>query len=374
MTGSPGDRARSVLSPLDDLPVHQIAEPVRYVATSDRNFYDRYYFNAHRRDGSLFVVAGMGQYPNLGTTDAFIAVRQGDRQQVVRSSRLLGADRMDTTVGPFRVQVIEGLKSLRLVCDAPDLPVGADLTWSAAIPAIAEPRHFYRSGARVVSDTMRMAQTGTWSGSLRLGDERLDVRPEVWAGGRDRSWGVRPVGEPEPRGARDIDGSPGFFWIYGTPQFDDFSVIVIVHEDRTGQRILEEAVLVWPESSGKPPESLGRPEHTVVFADTAVGTQPGTVQKATLTFAGTDDVLEVQPLTAVYLALGTGYGIEPDWRHGMYHGPSVVQSVEYSLQDEEVRLRSRGLVDHLARFEFAGRVGFGLFEFALLGPHDRYQR
>jgi hypothetical protein len=368
MTGPPEDRARSALSPLDDFPVHQIAEPVRYVATSDRNFYDRYYFNAHRRDDSLFVVAGMGQYPNLGTTDAFIAVRRGDLQQVVRSSRLLGADRMDTTVGPFQVQVIEGLKRLRLVCDSPDLPLGADLTWRAAIPAVAEPRHFYRSGARVVSDTMRMAQTGTWAGSLRLGDERLDIEPELWAGGRDRSWGVRPVGEPEPRRARDVEGSPGFFWIYSTPQFDDFSLIVIVHEDRRGRRILEEAVMVWAESSGQPPESLGRPDHTVIFGD-----PPGTVQKATVTFAGTDDVLEVQPLTAVYLALGTGYGVEPDWRHGMYQGPSVIQSLEYSLNDEEVRRRSRGLVDHLARFDFAGRTGFGLFEFALLGPHDRYR-
>jgi hypothetical protein len=368
MTGSPDHEARTILSPLDDFPVHQIAEPIRYVETSDRNFYDRYYFNAHRRDGSLFVVAGMGQYPNLGTADAFLAVRRGDRQQVVRGSRLLGADRMDTTLGPFRVEVIEGLKRLRLVCDSPDLPLGADLTWSAAIPAVAEPRHFYRSGARVVSDTMRMAQTGTWTGSLRLGDERLAVEPEQWAGGRDRSWGVRPVGEPEPRGAQVVNGSPGFFWIYSTPQFDDFSLVVIVHEDRAGRRILEEAVMVRPESSGAPPESLGRPEHTLTFGD-----PPDAIQKATLTFAGTDAVLEVQPLTAVYLALGTGYGIEPDWRHGMYHGPSVVQSVEYFLPDEDVRRRSRGLVDYLARFDFAGQVGFGLFEFALLGPNDRYR-
>jgi hypothetical protein len=368
MTHLPEDPAGVVLSPLDDYPVHQIAEPVRYVATSDRNFYDRYYFNAHRRDESLFVVAGMGQYPNLGTTDAFLAVRTGDRQQVVRSSRLLGADRMDTTVGPLRVEVIEGLKRLRLVCDSPGLPVAADLTWTAAIPAVAEPRHFYRSGARVVSDTMRVAQTGTWTGSLRLGDEEWDVQPLEWGGGRDRSWGVRPVGEPEPRGARDIEGSPGFFWIYSTPQFEEFSLIVIVHENRTGRRILEEAVKVWPESSGRLPESLGRPEHTVAFGDSI-----DTVQTTTLTFTGTDEVLRVRPLTAVYLALGTGYGIEPDWRHGMYHGPSVVQSVEYSLKDEEVRRQSRGLVDYLARFDFAGHVGFGLFEFALLGPNDRYR-
>ena len=63
-----------MLSPLDDYPVHQIAEPIRHVATSDRNFYDRYYFNLHGCSDELFLVMGLGQYPNLGTTDAFAVV------------------------------------------------------------------------------------------------------------------------------------------------------------------------------------------------------------------------------------------------------------------------------------------------------------
>ena len=63
-----------MLSPLDDYPIHQIAEPMRHVGTSDRNFYDRYYFNLHRCDGELFAVFGLGQYPNLGVADAFVAV------------------------------------------------------------------------------------------------------------------------------------------------------------------------------------------------------------------------------------------------------------------------------------------------------------
>ena len=33
------------LSPLDDFPFHQTSESMAHVATSDRNFYDRYYFN-----------------------------------------------------------------------------------------------------------------------------------------------------------------------------------------------------------------------------------------------------------------------------------------------------------------------------------------
>ena len=37
-----------------------------YVAISDRNFYDRCYFNAHDRTGDIFLITGLGVYPNLG--------------------------------------------------------------------------------------------------------------------------------------------------------------------------------------------------------------------------------------------------------------------------------------------------------------------
>jgi hypothetical protein len=45
-----------------------------YVATSDRNAYDRCYVNAHDRSGELFVVSGLGVYPNLGVRDAYVTV------------------------------------------------------------------------------------------------------------------------------------------------------------------------------------------------------------------------------------------------------------------------------------------------------------
>ena len=78
-------------------------------APSDRNFYDRYYFNLHGSTDELFMVIGMGQYPNLATQDAFACVCSNGKQRVLRASKELG-DRMDTTVGPFRVEVIEPLQ------------------------------------------------------------------------------------------------------------------------------------------------------------------------------------------------------------------------------------------------------------------------
>jgi len=47
-----------VLSSMDDYPIHQIAAPILHVGTSDRNFYDRYYFNLHGSTDELFMSSG----------------------------------------------------------------------------------------------------------------------------------------------------------------------------------------------------------------------------------------------------------------------------------------------------------------------------
>ncbi len=71
---------RRVPIPLDEYPVHQTPLPMDRVASSDRNFYDRCYFNAHDRSGDVFLVTGLGVYPNLGVIDAYATARCGDRQ------------------------------------------------------------------------------------------------------------------------------------------------------------------------------------------------------------------------------------------------------------------------------------------------------
>ncbi len=90
------------LSRFDEYLAHQTPDTFDHVFTSDRNFYDRYYFNMHASSDELFVIMGLGQYPNLGVTDAFITVSIGESQHTVRASRELGSDRMDTERRPAR--------------------------------------------------------------------------------------------------------------------------------------------------------------------------------------------------------------------------------------------------------------------------------
>jgi hypothetical protein len=359
------------LSPLDDYPVHQAALPIRQVATSDRNFYDRYYFNCHAGTDELMLIIGLGQYPNLGVTDAFAVARHADIHRVVRASRELGPDRMDTRVGPFRVEVLEGLRRLRVVLEPNEHALEFDLTWESAIPAQAEPGHFIRQQERVIFDSFRLAQTGRWTGHVRSGDAEFSITPDRWLGSRDRSWGVRPVGESEPPGIQSKNPAQ-LYWMYAPMQFEDFAILTIVQEDAAGNRLLEEGVRVWPESSGRPPQQLGRPEYEPRYA-------PGTrdVQTATISFSPPGSapcVVTVRPVLPVSLMVGTGYGLEPDWKHGMYQGPDlVVQGVSYDLTRPEDKARMWGMVDSAAAFECTENgttvTGSGLFEYWPFGPH-----
>jgi hypothetical protein len=359
------------LSPLDDYPVHQVAQPIRYPATSDRNFYDRYYFNCHTGTDELMLIVGVGQYPNLGVTDAFALARHGDVHRVVRASRELGADRMDTSVGPFKVEVIEGLRRLRVVLAPNEHGLEFDLTWEGVTPAQAEPQHYIRQQERVIFDSFRLAQTGRWTGRVRSGDQEFTITPDRWQGSRDRSWGVRPVGESEPPGIQ-VRNPAQFYWMYAPMQFEEFSILTIVQEDAAGNRVLEEAVRVWPEAAGRAPQQLGRPEYRPRYA-------PGTreVQTATISFSPPGAApleVAVRPVHPVSIMVGTGYGLEPDWKHGMYHGPDlVVQGVCYDLTKAEDKARMWGMIDSVATFECTENgttvTGSGLFEYWPFGPH-----
>ncbi|MGH9137604.1 MAG: hypothetical protein ACRD0G_11235 [Acidimicrobiales bacterium] len=358
--------------PLDEYPIHQTPLSLRHVATSDRNFYDRWYFNAHDRTGEVLLVTGMGVYPNLGVVDAYAAVRRGDAQRVVRFSDALDPDgrgRLEPNVGRYRIEVAEPLQRVRLACDSDDHGVAFDLTWHASFPAVMEQPHVMRSGpggSRAILDASRFAQVGSWEGVVRVGGDELTVDPATWMGTRDRSWGIRPVGEPEAPGRNADEPLEGFWWLYVPLRFDDFAVVVIVQEEPDGFRTLHDAARVWADGRI---EQLGWPEVDIAY-------RPGTrhPERATIHLADRRRKpidLEVETLGFVALNVGAGYGGDPDWSHGQWRGDSFAEGTVYDLTDPAVASRVPfGVLDHVARATCDGHEGWGLFEHASFGRHD----
>ena len=77
-----------MLTKADDYPVHQLPEPIAYSGT-DRNFYDRYFFNGYTLDGHVFFACALGVYPHLNVMDAAFSVIVDGVQHNLRASRLL---------------------------------------------------------------------------------------------------------------------------------------------------------------------------------------------------------------------------------------------------------------------------------------------
>ena len=100
----------------DDYPIHQLPLPVSEVG-SERNFYDRYFFNGYCKEGETFFAAVLCVYPNLNIMDgSFVLVRKGV-QHNFRYSRVMGLERLDTKVGALQVEVLEPLQKLKVKVD-----------------------------------------------------------------------------------------------------------------------------------------------------------------------------------------------------------------------------------------------------------------
>ncbi len=352
--------------PLDEFPIHQVGQSLEYVGTTDRNFYDRSYFNAHDRTGGLFLVTGYGVYPNLGVKDAYATLRRGDTQYAVRFSDALDDDRMTQAVGGYRVEVVEPLRRIRLVCEADDPGPSLDITWEGSFPAVHEQPHVMRAGARAVLDASRFAQLGTWEGVIRLGGEDIAVTPDRWVGSRDRSWGIRPVGEGEPAGRNADEPLDGFWWLYVPMRFDEFAIVLIVQERADGHRTLNDASRIWPDGRV---EQLGWPRVDISYRSGTRHPEHATIHCTTP--AGKPLVLEVDTLGFVGLNVGAGYGGDPDWGHGQWKGRGWSSSTAYDMTDPAVAGRVPfSVVDHVGRATCDGLEGWGLFEHGTMGRHD----
>jgi hypothetical protein len=356
---------------MDEFPLHQHPVSFARVGTSDRNFYDRSYFNGHDRTGEIFLISGYGVYPNLGVKDAYATLRVGDQSFTVRASDALDDDRLGQSVGFYTQEVVDPLNTILLTCDGDEHGLGFDLTWRGSFPAVDEPRHtILQGGVRPFVDAQRFAQVGTWEGVIRVDGREIAVSPEVWVGSRDRSWGIRPVGESEAPGrfAAEQGSDYGMFWVYAPLRFEDYAIIVIVQEDAEGHRTLNEATRVWPAASGRKSEQLGWPRFEINYRS---GTR---IPESALVHLTQPDGkpldLEIDTLGFISLNCGPGYGADPEWAHGTWKGRGWVNGSSLDYQDPAVSGRvPYSLLDHVARVRCDGAEGYGLFEHGIIGRY-----
>jgi hypothetical protein len=351
-----------MLSKADDYPIHQRPEPIATSGT-DRNFYDRYFFNAQSADGRHFVAAALGVYPHLNLIDAAFCWMEGGQQRSVFASRILGMERMDTVVGPLSVEVVEPLKKLRVRL-APTEGLEADLLFEGRHAPIEEPRFTWRQGPRTVMDVTRMTQNVAVSGSVLVdGDRQLLTG---WHGTRDRSWGVRPIGAPDaqPTVPQQL---PQFFWLWAPLNFGRHALFFHSNDDAAGAPWNRSAVLVDLETGDE--TKLFEPAMALRF-------RPGSrrVAAATLTAGAPGGRLEVR-LTpeADFHMKGIGYG-HPKYSHGSWRGVLDVATERFDCLRADAGVPLNAHVQALVAAELRlpdGEVhrGRGVLEQLFIGPH-----
>jgi len=350
-----------MLTEFDDYLVHQTPEPIASPGTGDRNFYDRHFFNGFSREGDLYFGAALGLYPNRRVMDAALSVLSEGVQHVVRASRLAPAERTETCVGPLAVDVVEPLRALRVRLGANEAGLEADLVFRARTPPIEEPRFTLRSEGRLVMDLTRLTQFGRWEGWLRLAGARRTIEPTRVLGVRDRSWGVRPVGEPE-------GGAPGlppqFFWLWAPIHFDDVCTHFDANEDAEGRAWHAAGSVVEAREDGAI-EPMAAVAHRVRWKP---GTRRAVAAELTLTpHRGAAHRITLEPILDFQM-VGLGY-LHPTWGHGVWKGPEAVATETWRLAGLDP-LDPRHLhVQQLCRARLGEREGLAVLEQLVIGPH-----
>jgi hypothetical protein len=361
-----------MLSRFDDYPVHQTPEPVAHAASSDRNVYDRYWFNGYADDGEFYFAVGMGLYPNRGILDCgFSLVRDGE-QHAFHGSRRAPVEPSESVVGPFRIEVLEPMRSARVTLDDNETGIACDLVFTARSACVEEGRQTVRQGLRAFYDVTRFAQFGHWQGEIRYAGKTLAVDASHVCGTKDRSWGVRPVGEPETGGA-PATRLPQFFFLWAPIHWQDRCTHFSVFEDERGFAWHQDGAIVPVYSSldeipgVQDPgiETMASVSHQITYVK---GTRRAeSVEIALVEPSGTRHVIALEPLLCFQMK-GIGYG-HPQWGHGRWKGELVVAGESWKTDELNPLALENVHIQQVVRARMDGREGIGALEQICIGPH-----
>ena len=183
------------LQPADDLLGHQTAPPMSQAAVQDAGegvFTERYwYMGARVPAGDLVFGLGLGYYPNRGIMDGYAGITVDGIQYAFQASRHLGANPLETAIGPLRISVTEGMHSHRICLAANESMVTLDLQYQASLMPNDEGVDSLRKDDRLIAEVTRFVQFGYFTGRIEAGGRRFeftDADP-LW-GARDRDHGV----------------------------------------------------------------------------------------------------------------------------------------------------------------------------------------
>ena len=364
-----------MITDFDDYLIHQSATPISQPSVTDRNFYDRYWFNGYSNAGDLYLGVGFGRYPHRFVQDGHLSVVVDGVQHSFHCSGRAPDDPRDSSVGPMRIEVVDPMRVCRVLVEPNDTGIDCDLTFYANTAPHQEPKNVMYDGTRLIMDTLRFTQFGRWEGYVSIQGRRIEVTRDAMYGTRDKSWGVRPVGEFEEGAPSKLSTSPGVYFVWMPLQFDGFCTHYFTREEPDGYPTeLSAARIKSYASMNEIPrgsadagstELLRNARHSVRWAQ---GTR--WPKAATLDFEARDGVhhVELEPLLRFHM-MGIGYQ-HHEWKHALWHDELAIGAESWRLEEVEPDDFATIHCQTVCRATMGEQLGIGVIESLCYGPHE----
>jgi hypothetical protein len=342
-----------VLTKLDDTLFHQAPTTFDHAVTSDHRFYDRYWFQAIEPGGATSLVAGMGLYKNTNVLDGYCTIVHDGKQYCLRASRALRPRVDDPSVGPLTIEVVEGLRQLRIAVEPGRYPIACDLMWTGTYDVIEEPPMWRRLDGRVQTQGVRLYQLGRADGWIEIEGVRRDA--SEWFASRDHSWGVRPgTGGYEPVTGPKREAQAEFLRAFLYFDNRELGGVVDITQGGGGfQRSF--GTIQWPTGSGRVPARVIKADLDISYLD---GLGPADTislgfDRASFdvtTSAGDQFRIECEVVSPAWVLKATGYdmGYADGLGLGAYRGTLVeeFETLDVSSPHEVVVLPDRTPYPH----------------------------
>ena len=276
-----------------------------------------------------------------------------------------------TAIGPIRIEVVEPIHTIRYVVEPNEHGIECDLTFRATTVAVEEPRQRTTSPTGILTmDHTRLTQWGTWEGTISVDGDELRIDPSEVPGTRDRSWGMRPVGQQ--LATNWAAATPQAFWLWAPLHFADRYTHLALHEYPDGTRWLETSLVLDPIPDGAAPWSTAgvtgvpRPSLRARLRARAGARSNG----AEFWFEHPEEGEVHIELEKVFTFRMRGIGYShPYWGHGTSHGELETGRESIKLDDFDPLDWSSLHLQNLVIARMGDRTGVGVLEEAHFGPH-----
>jgi hypothetical protein len=220
-------------------------------------------------------------------------------------------------------------------------------------------------------DATRFDQFGRWSGTVHTPDGNIAVDDEVCLGTKDRSWGVRRVGEQDTGGAPVAPN--GVFFLWAPLVWEDHITHAIFFDGKQGEALVREGIVapLYKSEAAVPGVEDGL-DKRMATARHRVTYLPGTrlAKSAEIDLVGLDGetrTIGLEPILKFQMK-GLGYG-HPEWGQGMWKGELATGGESFDPRQLDMLAPENIHVQQVVRATDGTRTGMGVLEQVCLGPY-----